>query len=173
MLPAQPLWRLPRLPSCSLWNKAVFQVWKAQPGLCLKGSLQSLPLWRFPLVSDLSIRKAQCPAFWDTSYCRQLEHTNVDHTGAQKTFPVMEEWGISLEHLSDANKFYKMRKCQDISPKPPRDHSCTLTGPEFPNPPPNSDLSPSHEVIKQEKKSALLNSWSHLEPDTLPSLWSL
>lgn len=110
---------------------------------------------------------------WDTSYCRQLEHTNVDHRGAQKTFPVMEEWGISLEHLSDANKFYTMRKCQDISPKPPRDHSCTLTGPEFPNPPPNSDLSPSHEVIKQEKQLALLNSWSHLEPDTLPSLWSL
>lgn len=106
--------------SPALWNQAAFQVWKARPGLCLKGSLQSLFLsGDSPLIFDLSISKARCPASGYTlavAYCRQLEPRDADHRGVQQTFSAMEEQGTSLQYLSNANKFCTRKKCQDISP---------------------------------------------------------
>lgn len=171
MFPAHSL-RGVCLASCSvaLWNQVAFQVRKITVRPL---SVGSSPLWRltphlWPLIFDLSIHKVQCPAFWVQAGSCLLQATQAQPGMLTTEGPGKPpQQGKSLEYLSNANKLCTVRTCQN------KRSSLHSSGPVSLHPPTNSDLSSSYEVMKQEKQSALLHSWSHPEPDSLASFWSL
>lgn len=154
---ALPLWKLP-----------TFQVWKTWVRPVSEGTASGFhPLWRFPLIFDLTMSKTSCPVYLEFN-CLLLvtwiklclsQRNTVNHC---KISPMPRGLG-------------EMRKLQDISP--PESHETILPlqiGPLFFFPKYSKLWSlPNLKVIKLEKQYIPLNAWSHAWLFFFPPSWSV